>query len=83
MLIFLCNIAERVRVRAHAVFFVAEGIVIVGLRLRSGSIDKAHHVAVGVDGVVFGCACGAGDSGSTRTLILSRGGQKRTDQVIN
>ena len=83
MLIFLCNIAEQVGVGADTVFFVAEGVVGVGFGLRSGSADKAHHVPVGVEGVIFGCACGAGDSGSTRTLILSRGGQKRTDQVIN
>ena len=54
-------VTEGVGVGTHAVFFVAESIVVVGLRLRSGGADKAHHVPVGVEGVVFSCACGAGN----------------------
>ena len=55
------TIAEGVGVGSHAVFFIAEGVVIVGLRLCSGSIDKAHHIPVGVEGVIFGCGSCAGN----------------------
>ena len=54
-------VTEGVGVCTHAVFFIAESVVGVGFRLRSGSADKAHHVAVDVEGIIFGCACGAGD----------------------
>ena len=39
-------VAEGVGVGAHAVFFVAEGIVVVGFRLRSGSIAGSPRAAM-------------------------------------
>ena len=45
MLIFLCNIAERVGVCTHAVFFIAEGVVGVGFRLRSGGAAGSPRAA--------------------------------------
>ena len=39
-------VAERVGVGSHTVFLVAEGVVVVGLRLRSGSAAGAPRAAM-------------------------------------
>ena len=72
-------VTERVGVGTDTVFLVAESVVVVGLCLRTGGADKAHHVAVGVEGIILSCACGAGNEicspeiGGRKHIVLQFG----------
>ena len=84
----LAAVPKWVRVGAHAVFFVAESVVIICFDAYSAGVGKIYHIPVSVEGVVFGCACGAGDEiraaeiGGRKRVLLQLGNDISAVQQI-